>query len=520
MPETFPSSMPVKALDLQHPRYHSTIDAWRKIDWMVRGGHCIKEHVRELLQQRPKELGDVYSARCSRLTYQNIIGTALGWYQAALFNDTPETQLADTNDKEITKDSVIGEWYADFLTDCNRAGQSYVEFWRARCLDMLKFGGVFVLTDLPRIDAEDGAFGSLADQKQLGALNPYLVAYDPTQVINWDCDDYGNLNSIVISMTEMISEFGQEPKVIDCWYYFDRQNFAEYEAPRDPKSPNKKAEYAYLKASGPHALANENRVPVRWVQLPNELWLADRAYLQALCHLNADNAYDWALFMSCLPIPVIKGDYKADINISEVAFIQLEENGEFNWTEPAGNSFAHTATRIQSLREEIYRQMHLQAQARDSSSTASAQSGISKQADMMPAREVMSSLGDIIRQAMQNTLNDVAAIRSDEDLKFTVLGFDFDDDDLRELADDQAVLDMGIPSNTFRKELQKRVVRRKMRDARPELIQTMESEIESSPDPAEQNQQQMGRMFSKIIGYDPSKNPTVPETKPKQDTAA
>jgi hypothetical protein len=197
-------------------------------------------------------------------------------------------------------------------------------------------------------------------------------------------------------------------------------------------------------------------------------------------HLNQDNTYAWALFMANLPVPFVKGDWEHDPKVSETAIIQLAENGEFGWAEPAGTSFEHSAARIATLREEIYRQMYLVAQARSTAATPAAASGLSKQMDMAPTRDVLRGLGDILRGQMRAVLEDVAAARGEE-VRVEVRGFDFADEEVGdELARAEAIEALRIPSATLRREMQKRVARAVLRDAAPETLAAVEREIDEA----------------------------------------
>jgi hypothetical protein len=473
-----PGSLPVEQLDAQHPEYACHAIAWDDIDLLYRGGHAIKEHAGRFLVKRPKELSEVYSAREQRFAYQNILGTALGWYQSAMFTEDPDV-IIQRGEKTLPADEA--DFYGDFQRDCTRSGCSMWDVAGEILLDLMLYRSAYILKDLP---PQEGQAVSRADQKANGALDPYLVIYDPRQVINWECDQYGCLAWVVIATTTEQRTFGAKSEVVDRWYYFDREQYGVYEAKR---KDNKKAEVADLVAEGPHAMSDIGEVPVRRVEVKDALWLADRVYTQVLDHLNQDNSYSWALFMANLPVPVIKGEFNGEVKASETAYIHLAENGAFEWAEPSGTSFEHSANRISSLREEIYRQMYLQAQARSNEATPAAQSGISKEQDMAPSKDVLNAFGDVLRRALASILADVAAIRGDTDLTFEVRGFDFSDTDTdQEVKAAESVDTLGIQSDTLRKETHKRVARCLLRDAQPELLKQVEAEIDAAPTQEEQ----------------------------------
>jgi hypothetical protein len=467
-----PLSLPVRDIDARHPHHFEMARAWDEIDLLYRGGSAIRAQADRFLVRRPKELEEVYRARLGRFTYQNILGTALGWYMTALFEREPSILLADPDGGPLPEDAA--SYYGALMADATRAGTSWVDFWRQAILFQLLYGSAFVLVDLPAPGEEMPA--TLAEQRALGYLDPYLVLWDPRQVINWGEDARGRLAWVVMAATEERRQFGSPAAAVDRWYYFDQTEFRVYEASR--ARDGKRGETAELAAAGPHALAAVGRVPVRRFTVPHALWLGDRVHLQVIDHLNQDNTYAWALFMANLPVPFVKGDWEHDPKVSETAIIQLAENGEFGWAEPAGTSFEHSAARIATLREEIYRQMYLVAQARSTAATPAAASGLSKQMDMAPTRDVLRGLGDILRGQMRAVLEDVAAARGEE-VRVEVRGFDFADEEVGdELARAEAIEALRIPSATLRREMQKRVARAVLRDAAPETLAAVEREID------------------------------------------
>lgn len=472
MIDTLPAELPVKALDRQHEEYAATARAWEDIDYLYRGGHQIKAVAGRFLHKRPKEVASVYQSRLERFTYQNILGSVCGWYQSALFECAPEV-LVKSGEK-IVEDK--GDYYSLVLADCTRNGKSFVDLWRDVFLDLMLFRRSYVLVDLP---AQAGDFGHLESQKASGALDAYLVKFSQRDVINWERDDNGVLEWILIAASFVRHRIGGEPVVIDRWYAYDRKGYAVYEAVREGGN---KAENAREVGRGPHALATVGRVPVRVIEAPEALWLGDRAYLQACDHLNHDNAYAWALFMSNLPVPVIKGDFKGDVKLSETSFIQLATDGDFGFAESSGVAFQVSAERVASLREEIYRGMYLQSQARSNDATPAAQSGISKQADMAPSKNVLSGFGDILRAGMSSVLSDVADARGDTGLTFSVQGFDFEEDaSLEEVEKVAKIRDAGIESGTLERQQKKRAARAILPDERDDIMRKIDQEIDAAP---------------------------------------
>ena len=484
----------VDQLDAKRAEWKLYAEAWNHFDVLHAGGVRLKRMAQEFLTKRPKELFDVYNERIKRITYQNILGTSLGWYAATLFRRNPEIEI---------KPDGSAKWYADeFLKNCNRAGKGYVDFWRDGFLNLMLYRSTYVLVDAPKAAQ---APASRADESEQELDKPYVVMFDPRQVINQSVDEYGNLNWVVLKTLRETSVFLEEPKIETLWYYFDRRNYQVYKSVDKPKTtptdggnltmptisePTEAELEAELIDEGQHALAKVNRVPVRIVEIPDALWLANRVYMQITEHLNTENSLAWGLFNANLAMPVVYHDGDmANLTMSETAYLQLNQGDKFEWAEPEGRSFELSLRKLGSLREEIYRSMYLSAQGKSSSASASSQSGFSKEMDMMPANDALNGFGDIMRQGMQDVLMDVAAARGESAVTFDVRGFRFETKPATEsIALNEEAQGLGIPSKTLEKEIDKRTALDLLEDANDDLKKTVVDEIEAAPSRAEAQQ--------------------------------
>lgn len=478
----------VKKLNYPHPEYKMLRSTWYKLGLLYAGGWALFNEAELLLVRRPKELSDVYQARLSKFTYENHLGTALDWYASELFEEDPHiepTMMDDgTGKRDVTKlNAKQTKFYDQFLLDCDRAGTSFVDLFRKAFQNLLLYGKTYVVMDLPA--TAPGDFANLEDQKTSGALNPYLCVYSPLEAINWELDTYGNLNWIIFAVNFHRGNPQEEQQVINRWYYYDRTEFQvwEYAHSEEEKNPPNEAK-AQLVAQGRHMLASRNVVPVSLLQVPDGLWLANRAMLAAQSHLNTDNVLDWALFLAALAMPVITSDADIQPTLSEAGFIKLPGDSKFEWTEPQGTSFRHLADRLGELTENIFRSFYLIHQGRSGRATPSAQSGVSKQMDMMPSRDILKMFGDLLRAFMQRVLNRVSqSMPGDTDLQWDIRGFEFKDDisdaEVQTIAD---ALLLKVPSETFEKEAYKRIARALTPDANPSVHRKMFEEIDAAED--------------------------------------
>ncbi len=494
----FPATVPVEKIDAKHPEYSACSNAWSEFGMLYEGGYQFKAFVSQFLKKNVKELGEVYMDRSWRIGYTNLLGNIIGWYQSAAFKVAPQIVKRTRNtigEKSLVIPRAEGDWCADFEKDCDRGGKKFIDLFRDCLESILLYRRWYCVLDLP-IPSESTPL-TLGEQRAQGLLDAYLCGYSPESVINWQVDGYGVLEWATIKITVESQAFLEDPKITDYWYHFDRQHVALYECDRKQDSiqiaGSQQVDPVATLAVGyprPHALSDRGQVPIWRVELPKGLWLANRVYLMLLNHLNLDNTLDFGLNKSNLAQLVIEGKYDDNVVVSEVGYHQLEVGGKMYYLEPEGKAFETSSKRLETLEERIYKACYLQDQARTNRSTPTAQSGISKQQDKTPSRDVLSAMGDILRTGMQEIYQTVVDIRGFE-IDVDVRGFDFSD---KFASDDLDFLEKAsvIPVNSTRyeREIQKMAARLTLPDANEETIQAIDDEIDASPTPSEQAMQQ------------------------------
>jgi len=486
----FPSFVSVKQIAATASDYDQQADAWTTASDLNQGGAVLRDAVikrNKYLLQKPKEPAEVFRTRQQRFSYTNLMGNITGWYVSALFKLAPQLvkkKAGATGDAALAIPADASEFCTAFEKDADRGGTTYVDFWRKVHEGLLLNKKAFVLIDLPTPDDDAPEPVSLAEQQKAGQLDPFLVLYAANQIINWETDRYGNLEWCIIAVSTEEREAFQTPVIMDYWYYFDRTQVACYRAAhKDKWSEEDKAE---LVAGYPrrHAMTALNRIPVRKVEIPDGLWLANRVFLPLLNHLNLDNAYDFALFQSALAQLVITGNFDDSVTLSEVSYLKLNTGDTASYLEPEGNAYEAIDKRLADLEERIYKACYLMDQARTNKATPAAQSGLSKQQDKTPSRDALSGLGDVIRPAMQLVYEDVLAIRGFTDIAPDVRGFDFQDKasvEEMDFIEKSTVID--VQSDTYRRERDKKLVRIVLPDMNPETLQTIDEEITTNPTP-------------------------------------
>ena len=166
--------------------------------------------------------------------------------------------------------------------------------------------------------------------------------------------------------------------------------------------------------------------------------------------------------------------------MGESYFIQLGKDDRFGWTEPAGTVYQIAADNLVRLKDEIYRVCYLMNLAEQVKGGFVAASGLSKQIDSAVTQEVLRAYGAVIKDAMKQVLWAIAKARQDE-VSIDVSGMDeFDIGDFgSDLDDAKKLLDLGIASETLKKQVFKKLAFKYLCDARQEIKNRVADEIDA-----------------------------------------
>jgi hypothetical protein len=512
----FPQSAKVSELARTASEYDQFLAAWTTFSELYKGGAVLLDAVTkrgQYLRKKPKELSEVYSTRQLGFSYTNLLGNIVGWYGAALFKQPPQLIKRLENAKPAVDGKPaaalpddVTDFCAGFEADCDNGGTTFIDFSRGIFEFLMLHKAAYVLIDLPALDG--GLIpANLLQQQRAGALDGYLVLYEPSQIINWETDAYGNLEWCVIHIACEERAFLAQPKLVDYYYYFDRQQVAMYRAQTKEGAagsgqgvpPSAASDSMAVLCEGyprNHALADQNRVPIHKLEVPDGLWLANRVYLPLLNHLNLDNAFDFGLSTSALAQLVIEDGlngmkYETPVAVSEVGYHSVPNGGSMYYLEPEGRAYNAIESRLDILEQRIYKSCYLMDQARSNKATPAAQSGISKQQDKIPSGDALSAFGDVVRAGMQAIYSDVLAIRGMENVIPDVRGFDFEDKagiEELEFLEKSTVID--IQSDIYRRERDKKFVRVILPDANPDVLQAIDDQITANPTPEGAAEQQ------------------------------
>jgi hypothetical protein len=453
-------------INREHPEYAARKAMWKQYKDLYAGGEQLRTNASDYLMRRIQEPGQVYQERLSRVFYENYIGSIIDWYAATLLRREPSLVFE-------TADAAVKEFYNTLSEDCDLKGTSLSEFLRQRFVETLVCGSSYLAVDFPRGNAPAR---TRAEEDASGQSRAYLVDYSADEVINWNYDQAGGMEWAVVRTSCL-----QQSQLSDArweretrWIYYDRENFQVY---------RRKGEASQIELidDGKHALAALHRVPLFRLKVTEGLWLMNKAALLQLEHFNKSNALAWALTMGLFAMPVVYSDKQWQQVVGETYYIQLGQGDRFGWTEPDGKVYQIAADNLVRLKDEIYRVCYMMAQAGEPNSGGARQSGLSKQRDFSVTQEVLRAYGDALKDTTRQVLTAIAAARQD-DVQIDVSGLDeFDIGDFgNELDDAKKLLDMGIGSETLKRQVFKKLALKYLSDARQEIKNRVAEEIEQA----------------------------------------
>lgn len=452
-------------IDREHPEFKRHKRMWRMYRDLYTGGLEFKHRSAEYLLRRQKEPLDVYGERLHRVFYENYIGSIVDWYASTLFRREPSLQLAGGLE-------TGQQFLAQFADDCDRRSTSLSNFFRQSLIDALVAGKSHILIDFPRPSAMPT---NRAEEDAAGVSRAYLIRYQAEELINWSLDEWGEYEWLVLRQSVRRQPRVESPEIADetYWHYYDKSTYRTYRRIEGAEQPAA----IELIAQGQHALVRQQRVPLFDLRVSEGLWLTNKAAHLQLEHFNKSNALGWAITMGLFAMPVIYSDREWNQIVGESYYIQLGPSDKFGWTEPDGKVYQIAAQNLETLKEEIYRVCYL-SQASGEMQNGHAQSAISKQLDFTITQEVLGAYGAAVKDCIRRVLTAISDARQDG-VTISVSGLDEVDisDFGTELQDATNLLNLGIESQTLKREICQRLALKYLSDARQETKDQIVQEI-------------------------------------------
>ena len=462
---TFPPSVDIDKFG-RHPEYAKLAKRWADVEVLYRGE--IEEVRDRFLVKRASEPNPTFKSRKEFAGYENLVSQCVNWYGQKLFEDRPRIVQ---NDLPPSASNSVSE----FLNNADRGGETFVQVFSEIATELLLYGVAFLLIENDPSSGEGAT--SYLEQKQSGALSPYLVRHCPSTVTNWAEDSHGNLTYAMVENEVWIANtdtFPASGKVYRQWIVWTTEEYAVYRAEKDNDATT-----AHRFAFGRHALAEKKMVPLLRFKARS---IGPRMSSPAKSYFNLRAQEDWALATSAIGILAVFSDKEVEGQRgSESTYVRFPKDSRAQFLELSGANLALLHQRAESAHEAVWRAAHLIQQGRSADATPAAASGISKEIDRAPAIEVLKGIGFVIVRGMETILKLVAFI-ADESENISVSGLEFNEEDLVDCLDVLSrARNLNLQSDTLYRALDAEVAMRLLKDA-PEVIRDkVANEIKTGP---------------------------------------
>lgn len=408
---------------------------------------------RRFLLQLEGEPDTKYISRWEKCYYVSYVHAIIDYFCHYLFSSEPVLRPAlDAEGQQQTPP----EWFPPFAADASGCGESLLDMAKALFTETLIYRRTGWLIGLP--DADIGAKGTDAKRPPVA-----LTAYNAQEILDWQEDESGELEWILLSKKQTRREFPDKRYESEVRTYVDKDTWAAWEVCRTDQGTHEAA----LIAEGKHSLGV---VPFEWLTVPHGMWVMDQLFAWQLDLFNAMSMLTYSTQVACFLQPYIKSHEGSEsatnrilgegILLSLRAGDKDREGEDFGWKSPDVSPLEFQDKRLQTQRDEGYRIVHQMSLAVDSQSaqTAIARSGASKVEDRRSAEIILGGYGTYVRAFLLRTLTKISKILGDN-TEWIVDGFDnFEISSMEDELNTAALAQtFDIPSPTFKAELAKNI---------------------------------------------------------------
>ena len=484
----------VQHLRRVHPRWIAKRERW--ID--IQAVRCCQVDKKRYLPKGVHEFDRDYQQRLNLTRWVPEAPSARNRLLGSVFSGLPDlTALPDG----------IQAWAAHV----DRRRRTFLDWTQSRLAPILAdFGSCPVLIERPP-KPQDREPQSLAEQQELGILNPLLRAYSPLEVRNWATDDTGKL-LWVLTVEDSWRQAGPLEARTPSKVYrlYERQTWKEWTTVPDEEGKGFGGEPGWNDngepkdyATGPGEKIADTRegehgldvVPFVVFVLDEESDFLGQSLISNSVELDLrrlvlGSDQDWDLFTHAHPVLKIKTKSALeDIGLGSGA-IKLDpardEPEDAEYLQLPGEAFAARAEALAQVTRDIYRHVGVDPQGVLTGDQASSEaSGVSR------AWSFKTSEGRHIgqfRDRLEEGQNQIIVLAAKllgvelEDERPLTWPSESDDTPLAETLENATSAKAHIRSPSGRKLLQKRVTFAALPDLTQEQKAKIEGEIESQPD--------------------------------------
>lgn len=472
-------SITKKTLDQKHECYDA--ERWCDLAALSKGGKLFHTRINRFLPKNPMEPELRHGMRKKQARYYSYIGAISNLYVAWLFAAGFEIKPYK-RDSEKPIDSP-DKFYSKF--QANVGGETSLKtFMKDRFREAMTTGHAVWVCELPPADPSLLVQSQL-DYERLGLGNASLLARDASDLLDWECDEKGQLEWAILKSKykPRKSWAGGRNTTVEQWRVYDRELVHTFELEYDDQNPPTEDTAIPLKSSAPHGF---KRVPVMRVSIPEEMCIGEQTHDAQIAHFQLDAALSWAMKMTCYPMPIfhLEGGASGEGGIPTMGAghgIVLGEKETMSWSSPPGDTFQTIAKDRDSKRDEIFRIVHQMAQGLDNNAETVGRSADSKEIDAAATRIMLNAYGEIVGKVIEETFELISEARGDRDYEWSVKGFSGYDTATASslIANVKFAKDTGVPSQTFMREISKKAALSLVPELEPKVKDTIRREIEA-----------------------------------------
>jgi len=525
-----PSPLRYDTITQTHPEYDGA--RFEQIEDLYEGGWRIMRKAEKYLPKLALEHKEHYETRCKTAAYMPYFGQIVDQFGADLFAQPLSIQPASDADNPNTPGDVPDkEFYPELATNIDNTGTTLEEMAGTLLTCALKHRRAYLMIDSPDVSAVEPP-ANLAEEDEVGARRCYAYEVEGNQVIDWKWDSKAKRFEWVIIATkeqERLTPEGKRDTIRETYTIWKMDLgvaiWTRYAISYDPDKPPKAETLVQVEAEGSTSF---DRIPLLRFELPKGLWVGNKIGPQALEHWRRRSSLVGAEGRSCVAVPVIslgpelpaKGRATSEVaenpnrgrdpvgQFEKQGFVVLGHEDKAEFIEPLGHAYEIIDKQIEGVRESMFSVNHQMAASIRPSATALGRSGLSKQKDEDKTTKVLSALGRFVREFWRSVYDVIANVRK-EAVVWVPHGLDgYETDDREQVLEEAISLQaVAVPSQTFRKEHAKRMVKKLLPGLPPETVATISDEI----DKGIEGEQEI-RELTQDVQKDMLENPPEPGT--------
>ena len=441
------------------------------------GGVHFHREIDRFFCPNPNEPPSLAKDRKKELFYTNHVGPIADFFASMLFAAPHNIRSIDAKTKEPVE---VDAFYAEFADDIDGGGEALPDFYRARFTEALVAGTAWIRARLPEATQ---APASKVEYEEQGLGDATLQPILSENVLDWETDETGGLLWAVIYDCKCPRPSPDKPRkeITETWTILDNEKESVYQLTYDPDKtkPDDETDIP-LVAEIPHRFP---RVPLICIRPRESLWLMNRVADIQVEHFKIENGLNWAIRRTCYPTPVFKlADPDVPPKMGQGSYIVIGKDDDFTFTSSGPAPFDVISNRLDGIRDNIYRVTRQMAAGVNNNAAAVGRSADSKAQDAAATHVVLLAYADLVKDAIEETMELISDARGDIDVTFSVEGLDlFDDSATAALVNTAKVAkDLAIPSDTFKREMAKRVAQQLLPDLPQDVQDKIRDEIETA----------------------------------------